>query len=172
MKPWEDPHSIWASQAAYFTWLRGSLRRMWTRFPVANAWKTSQCRANRSGGRAKWIGDCSRCGKPFAKSHLQIDHIHPAGSINCEEDIGPFILRLLSTSDNFRLVCKPCHKIITSMERFNFTDEQAEIHQRVMAFTKLSPIQQKTALTQLGLSSAGNASFRRRTYNLYLESEL
>ncbi len=173
MTPWTDPHSPWKTQAAFMTWLRGMLRRGWMRYPPANTWKKSMSRPAPRGHRAKRLGDCSQCGKAFAISKLQVDHIIPAGGLQNADDIGPFVLRLFTTSDNIRLVCHPCHTIITKMERFQCSEQEAKIHSKVIAFTKLKPGAQIHGLTILNCppEHLSNAAKRRRAYHSFCTTQ-
>lgn len=170
MTPWTDPHSPWKTQAAFMTWLRGMLRRGWMRYPPANTWKKSMSRPAPRGHRAKRLGDCSQCGKAFAISKLQVDHIIPAGGLQNADDIGPFVLRLFTTSDNIRLVCRPCHHTITQMERYGLTAGEAKIKAEVLKFTKLPPARQIITLNNHGCPRelTSNAAKRRKAYHDYL----
>lgn len=139
------------------------------RYPPANTWKKSMSRPAPSGHRAKRLGDCSQCGKAFAISKLQVDHVIPAGALQNAEDIGPFILRLFTTSDNIRLVCHQCHAIITKMERFQCSEAEAQIHSKVIAFTKLKPSEQTAILTrhECPPEHTRNGAVRRRAIHAW-----
>jgi hypothetical protein len=171
MTPWTDPHSPWTTQAAFMTWLRGMLRRGWTRYPTANAWKRAMSRPAPKGYRAKRVGDCCRCRGVFPISRLEVDHVDPAGALNTE-DIGTFVLRLFTTSDKMRLLCVPCHRIITSMERFKCTEREAIARAEVMIFVKLSPADQTFTLQSHGCPEhhLANAAKRRAAYQHFHET--
>lgn len=47
----------------------------------------------------------------------KVDHIDPAGSIKCWDDIGPFIKRLLCEEDGLQVLCRKCHDEKTQQER-------------------------------------------------------
>lgn len=173
MNIWEDPHSPWKSQAAYFTWLRGNLRRIWMRSPISNRFKSSLCRKPKpSDGvskRVKSVGDCSRCGKVFAKSSLEVDHVIPAGSIRCWEDVAGFVERLLGcASKHLRLICKPCHKIVTHAERYSCTEEDAINQKLAIEFSKLPAATQKAKLRQLKLPEGKNTKERKTIFTNHL----
>jgi hypothetical protein len=87
--------------------------------------------------RAKRVGDCSQCGKMFGISKLDVDHIIPAGSIKSWADYSGFIQRLLCGESNMRLVCKPCHLIISAAERFQLSPLAASTHLKAVKFSKL-----------------------------------
>ena len=169
MTPWLDKNSIWKTKPAYFSWLRGGLRRMWARHPLSIKFKNSQCRparpSDKLGARVKFAGKCARCEKWHAKSKLEVDHMEPAGSLQDWNDVGPFVQRLLGCSSaSLRLVCKPCHKVITHAERFACTEDEAIIQKRVILFSKLAAEDQRWELAHLGLPYGRNASERRTIY--------
>ena len=171
MEPWNDPHSIWKSQSAFFAFLRGQLRRSWTHYPISRKFKDGLCRTNRNGGRAKFVGDCAICNATLAKSHLQIDHVIPAGSIVSWETAGQFLKGLFTTSDNMRLVCKPCHHTITQMERYGMTETEAKTRAKVIKFTKLKPGAQILSLVHNDCPAhhLTNAAKRRAAYQHFLD---
>lgn len=173
MTPWSDPASPWKSQAAYFTWLRGMLRRAWTRHPLSIKFKNARCRpampADGFKKQVKQIGRCERCGNWFAKSKLEVDHIDPAGSLRDWEDVGPFVQRLLGCmSHTLRLVCKPCHDVITAAERFACSEEEAITKKEVIRFGKLPAADQKKELKKLGMPVGENTAERRSIYHQHL----
>lgn len=167
---WNDPNSIWKTQPAFFSYLRGNLRRLWVRYPVSTKFKTSMCRPNKGSGRARFVGNCSQCGVVRAKSHLEVDHIIPCGKLSTWDDVGPFLKRMITGSDNMRLVCHPCHKIITMQERFGIGTEEALIHSKVVEFSKKAPHVQKEILLKAGYDGihVKNAKVRRTNYHIHL----
>lgn len=171
--PWSDKNSPWKSQAAYFTWLRGGLRRLWMRNPISIKFKNSLCRkALPSDGfskQTKFVGQCARCGKWHAKSKLEVDHIEPAGALARWEDVEGFVRRLLgASSESLRLLCKPCHGIVTDAERFQCSEEESILRKRVILFSKLPAADQKVVLTQNSLPEGGNAKERRAIYYTHI----
>lgn len=174
MTPWTDPLSPWKSQAAYFTWLRGNLRRAWMRYPVSNTFKTKVCRKARPADgfskQVKFVGHCWRCNKLHPKSKLEVDHLHPAGELNAWNDVGSFIQRLLGcASDSLRIVCKPCHKIITHAERFKCTEAEAELQKKLIVFKKLPAAQQTALINRLFPSNdCSNSKNRAALYARHL----
>ena len=171
LEPWSDPHTIWQTQPAFFSWLRSQLRRSWTRYPISTNFKNAQCRRAPAGSRAKWVGTCSKCLGEFAKSHLQVDHIIPAGSLCSWEDVAGFTKRLYTTSNNLRLLCEPCHKTITQMDRHGIDEETWKKKQKLIEFSKLHAFRQREILFEANLPSEGNAKARIARYQQHLESQ-
>jgi len=66
------------------------------------------------GNRIKWVYQCQICLGYYPRKMVEVDHIHPCGSlIDIEKDAGPFILRMLCERNGLRILCTPCHLIIT-----------------------------------------------------------
>lgn len=119
IEPWEKYPSIWRNQTAFFTYLRGHLRLLWSRYPAKNEWKTAQMQAPPKGytGRAKSLGTCHYCKECFGKSALEVDHVQQAGQCNSWETAQQFLRNLLDCNDNWVLACSECHKIKSHQEK-------------------------------------------------------
>jgi len=70
--------------------------------------------------------------------------------------------------DSIRVVCKPCHRIVSYATRMNITFEEAAIEKEAIAFSKMSVSNQNTKLTKLKLDNGSNAKLRRQIYKEYL----
>lgn len=138
-EPWEHHPTIWKSQAAFFAYLRGGLRLIWSRYPPKLVWKKSQMVAPPKGytGRAKSMGACHYCKEMFAASHLEVDHVQQAGSCNSWETQAQFLKNLLDCNGNWVLACKPCHKVKSYAERTGTSFEDALLEKRVISTMKL-----------------------------------
>ncbi len=57
--------------------------------------------------------------KPFTtrRSNVDVDHIVPAGTLRCYEDINGFYERLWCPIEGLRVLCKPCHHEITHAKK-------------------------------------------------------
>lgn len=120
LEPWQSYPGIWKSPSAFFTYLRGSLRQIWSRYPAKLAWKQSLLTEQRPEGylgRGKKFGKCHYCQGWFTASALEVDHVSQAGSCNTWEQAYQFLHNLLDTNDNWVLACKPCHKAKSLAER-------------------------------------------------------
>lgn len=56
--------------------------------------------------------------------NVEVDHKEPCGSLLCEEDIGGFVTRLFCSRKKLRVLCKPCHLVITNKQREERKNEQ------------------------------------------------
>jgi len=84
--------SVWKTRAAFFSWLRGGLRRaVWEKYPPKLMFKNAQCLPPPEGytGKAKSGKPCALTGEWTGKSKLEVDHLVGEASLRCIEDIAP-----------------------------------------------------------------------------------
>lgn len=139
-EPWQCYPSIWKTEAAFWAYIRGSIRGgIWKRFPAKLEWKKQQMQPPPAGytGRAKSMGTCVYCGELFAASHLEVDHISQAGSCNSWESAVQFIQNLTDCDSNWCLACRPCHKVKSYAERTGMDFKAALIEKQVISTMKL-----------------------------------
>ena len=138
LEPWEKHPDLWKNQTAFFTYLRGHLRLLWSRYPAKNKWKDAQMVKPPKGytGRAKSMGKCYYCSEMFAKSHLEVDHVQQAGTCNSWETATEFLYKLLDCNDNWVLACKPCHKVKSLAEKRGISFEEASLEKRIIEICK------------------------------------
>lgn len=122
------------------------------KYPAARNYLNEKCRPAPQGMRAKQVCDCEICGKVMAKSHAEVDHIIPAGSITDFSEIEGFVRRLFCSMDGYQLLCEECHDIKTYADRFGCTFEEAKIEKLVVAFKKLKAPLQKKLLVEKGFN--------------------
>lgn len=168
MNPWEDPNSIWKTKAQYFTWLRGSLRKLWSDYPLRREWKKTELRPvtkqERAGGKfhpsTKNVGQCVFCKQWFPGSKLQVDHITSSDGCHSYETASTFLWHCCGlTSDMFQLACVPCHKIETFREAQGISFEQARTVKQAIAIQK--DLDDKQWLLSRNIPPASNAKARR-----------
>lgn len=120
-EPWGYEGSPWKDSVAFFTYLRGCLRKAWSRNPVKLELlkrERKQIENPNKGGRkgAKetvWGCRCAMCKKDFVMAKIEVDHIVEAGSLRRIEDIPGFVERLLFvTPSDLRTVCKECNSAL------------------------------------------------------------
>jgi len=129
MKKMWGKSSPWKTEAAFWTWVRGGLRRSaWNRHPVKlSILKEARYKAPIGvNGKDVWACRCAVCGEEKRQAECQVDHIIPAGSIKCIEDITPFVTKLLFVlPEDLRVVCKWCNSVLAYAERYGLTFEKA-----------------------------------------------
>jgi hypothetical protein len=144
--PWNDPASIWKTEAAFDAWIRGILRRGWSRFPLKSAkLKSERFRAPIGrNGKEVFAVKCEMCGETFKQSEIQVDHIVEAGSLRQEGGIDGFIQRLFPSQEGMQILCSTCHPIKTLANKNGITIEQAKTEKEVIRVCKL-PAAKQTA---------------------------
>ena len=170
---WEEYPEIWSTKSSYFSWLRGGLRRVWSKCPV----KIVFMQSNRfripspRGGNYKpvWGAVCELCEETFQQKDLQVDHGEEVGSLKDFEDLAGFTKRLLAPAEGtLRFVCKPCHKIHSHSQRFNLTFEEARVAKLVIAKMKLPVSEQKTILANYSVLEVdmSNSAKRKESFEI------
>lgn len=175
-EPWGEGHP-WKSSTAFFTYLRGCLRKAWMRHPVKlNLIKNQRKQIKNPNPRGNkptvWGFECELCNKDYVAKEGQVDHRVGAGKLTKTEDIQGFTERLLYvTEDDLRYICKSCHGIVTLSERRGISFEEAAVEKRVISFGKLKAAQQSDALTELKRSSPKTKKGRVELYREILSGE-
>ncbi|MGB2185074.1 MAG: hypothetical protein ACPH5P_00195 [Akkermansiaceae bacterium] len=163
--PWEEECSPWKNESEFWTWVRGQMRLcLWSRNPIKNAAKRAAAKPAPKGHRAKKVIQCCMCNDWLAQSKIEVDHIKPAGSLRSFDDIAPFARELLWPSEGVRMVCKPCHKIITYADRQKISVEEARAVKKAIAIMKLKKPQQIMWMKSEGIYTEKNSinSVKRR----------
>jgi len=173
IEPWEKYPHIWKSKAAFFTYLRGSLRKaVWNMYPPKLDFKNKNCYPPPEGmiTRAKSGVYCALSGEWVGKSKSEVDHVEGNVSLKDWEDILPFLehLCLRCEGDNLQLVTKEAHKIKSYAEKHNTSYEEAAIAKKTIAICKGDV---KLWLTNKGIDPASNAKLRRQQVLEVLKSD-
>ncbi len=139
-EPW-GPGTPWRNSVAWFTYLRGCLRKAWSRHPTRIAVVNKQRKQIENPGKGHrktvWGFDCSLCGNTFPIKECQVDHITPAGSLQKTSDIQGFVERLLYIrEEDLRLVCKNCNMSAAYAEKQGISFEEAACIKKVIKMEK------------------------------------
>ena len=105
------------SNSKFWGFIRSGLRAKWSRYPVKFEVLNSARRSAKNNPRAKWEFHCKQCEGWFLNKDVEIDHIIPCGTLRSYEDLPQFVEKLFCGADDLRVVCKPCHKLITKAEK-------------------------------------------------------
>ncbi len=133
---------VWKTESAFMSWLRGGIRRMWSKHPVRIEFmKQNRIRIPNpnKNGKAKevWGGVCALTGELTPQTSLEVDHKKGNHSLRSINDIQSFVESiLLVTFDDLQLVSKDAHKIKSYAEKYNMTFEQAKVHKEVIELCK------------------------------------
>lgn len=144
--PWEIPNSPWKDEKAYLNWLRGSIRRIWSRHPVRIAYKQSLRYKAPVGknGKEVWVCECELCGKQSRET--QTDHIHGGYGFKDWDSFTEWARMILWVSfDDIRELCIECHEIVTLSQRKGISFDEAFAQKEAIRMIK-----EKKCLTWLG----------------------
>lgn len=110
------------TESAFWSFIRSGLRqksRFWK--PITQC-KMSSRRAYKGPlKRQKFEYQCNECGEWFPEKKINVDHIKPAGSLNCANDLPGFVERLFCEVDNLQVLCTTCHDFKTKNEKYGIT---------------------------------------------------
>jgi len=140
-EPW-GAGTPWKNSVAFFTYLRGCLRKSWSNNPIKhNLIKKKRKQIPNPNPKGKkntvWGFDCEICGGEFVMSLCQVDHIVPAGSLQKTEDIQGFVERLLYvTEEDLRLVCKDCNSVLALAEKQGISLDRARAEKEAIRLEK------------------------------------
>ena len=187
LEPWQQCPTVWKTQPAFFAWMRGQMRRAWSRHPVKIAYM-SQHRVRAPLGKKTvknpdglvWGCECEHCHELFKQTECEVDHIDGAGSFKGWEDFEAWMHKLMHINfDSIRVLCKECHRTISYAERMGYTFEEAKLEKEVIAFTKGRVDMQKSTITALSLELGfkgtppmSNAKERRTSMKYLLQVKL
>ena len=106
------------TESAFWSFIRSALRQK------SRWWKPiSQCKLNAKRAykgpnkRQKFEYKCAECKNWFPEKQINVDHIKPAGSLNCAQDLPGFVDRLFCEQENLQVLCKTCHDEKTKLEK-------------------------------------------------------
>ena len=106
------------SEAAFWSFIRSALRQK------SRWWKPiSVCKLNARrdykgvSKRQKYEYQCKKCKKWYPEKQVNVDHVLPAGSLNCADDLPGFVERLFCEQDNLQVLCVSCHDKKTLKEK-------------------------------------------------------
>jgi hypothetical protein len=143
-KPWLVPESPWKSESAFWNWIRGVLRKGWSKHPVKHLYiQSKRKRAVNTNPKSAsrfpevWAIDCELCGKTCKMGDVEVDHKTMAGSLTALEHIKDYAERLfLVDFDSIRVLCKPCHKIVSYAQSEGVSFEEAQLQKKVIEICK------------------------------------
>ena len=106
------------TESMFWSMLRSALRqksRWWK--PIGECKKLAQRAYKGPNKRQKWEYECSKCKGWFKSDQVNVDHIEPAGSLNCSNDLPAFVDTLFCEQENLQVLCKTCHDQKTQLEK-------------------------------------------------------
>lgn len=171
---------IWKTRAAFFSFVKGILRKGWNHHPAKieyiNSHREQIPNPNPKGKKPTvWGGTCEVCGGKFPSSEMEVDHIlEETAKLTKLEDIQLCAEKLLVVEDtDLRWICKGCHAANTLAQKLGISFQEALVEKKVIAFKKLSSVEQIKVLTEeVKLASIpSNAAKRVDAYRKFLKGE-
>lgn len=162
-KPWEWYPHIWKTEASFWSYLRGGLRRgLWEKSPIKLDFKNKNVSKPPDDytGRAKTGSYCALTGEWVGKSASEVDHKEGNVSLLSEEDILDFIKHLVPPPDSLQLVGKEAHKTKSYAERQGISFEEAAATKKAIQIEKEKRVNE--TLEGLGITPESNATKRRK----------
>jgi 5-methylcytosine-specific restriction endonuclease McrA len=108
------------TESAFWSFIRSALRqksRWWK--PVSECKQKVKRAYKGTNKRQKFEYQCNHCKNWYAEKNINVDHIIPAGTLTCANDLPGFVERLFCEVDNMQCLCTECHNIKTKNERKN-----------------------------------------------------
>lgn len=106
------------TESAFWGMLRSALRqksRWWK--PIEEAKKLARRTYKGPNKRQRWEYQCAECKEWFKDKEVNVDHIIPAGSLKCYEDLAEFVRKLFCEVKDLQVLCTTCHNKKTQDER-------------------------------------------------------
>ena len=106
------------TESAFWSFIRSGLRqksRYWK--PITECKMKSRRAYKGPNKRQKFEYKCKSCNEWFQYKQINVDHICPAGSLNCAQDLPGFVERLFCEQDNLQVLCTECHNVKTQNEK-------------------------------------------------------
>lgn len=138
-----DKNNIWKNDTQFYTWLRGGIRKVWSSHPLKhNLLKSKVVRVvndnPKSMKRFPMVNKlkCEVCKDLFPQSMVEVDHRYGgSNTLKCSDDVAEFIFNILYvTSEDLRVVCKDCHKILSYQQKHEIKDfNKAKIEKYIIS---------------------------------------
>lgn len=106
------------TESQFWSFIRSALRqksRWWK--PITECKMKSRRAYKGTNKRQRFEYQCNECKEWFPEKKINVDHIVPAGSLNCAADLPGFVERLFCEIDNLQVLCESCHNIKTKNEK-------------------------------------------------------
>lgn len=106
------------STSRFYGFLRSALRSAYNRYPPK--WEVLKQASRPYSGpdkRKKTEYQCAICSNWYSSKDISVDHIIPAGSLLSLEDLPGFCARLFCSKEDLRVLCNPCHAVVTLAQR-------------------------------------------------------
>ena len=140
--PWLVPGVPWKTESAFWVWVRGILRKGWSRHPVKieyiNLNRKQIVNPNPKGKKPTvWGMTCMQCGKDTVQSNIEIDHVGDNASFTGLHDVESYVKHLfLVDFESLESCCKKCHSIRSNAQNKGISFEESAIDKEVIRIMK------------------------------------
>lgn len=165
---WEKYPSIWKTQSAYMSWVRGGIRRsLWNHHPIKLEFMRSKTimientnpRSSKRFPEVKGC-KCELCDGIFKITECEVDHKTGNHSLKDMDDLRGFIEAIIEIDfDDLQMVCKECHKTKSYADKYEITFNEAKATR--MAIAIVNSKKDKHWLEQRGIVPASAQAKRR-----------
>ena len=161
------------TQAQMMSIIRGAVRDKWSYADVKLAYLLKGVEPDHNPNtRRRFKVTCEKCKEDFSKGDIQIDHVVGEHSLKSIEDFHSFVESILYVNfDGLRRLCVPCHDLVTAMERYSLSEEEAILFKQMTAWEAANDTaERKQWLMDKGFKSSevSNHDKRRECYLNYL----
>lgn len=114
------------TESSFWSFIRSALRqksRFWK--PILQVKHASRRAYKGPNKRQKFEYLCKSCLLWFPDKKINVDHIQPAGSLNCAADLPGFVERLFCEKENLQVLCTHCHDIKSKEDKLNKNDTKS-----------------------------------------------
>lgn len=169
MKLWELYPSIWKTESAFLSWIRGGVRRsLWNRHPLKLEFiKQNRIKIPNPNPKGKvtevWGATCALTGVTLPLKDMEVDHKTGNHSLKTINDIQSFVSGIvLITIDDLQFVSKEAHKVKSYAEKQGISFEQALAEKQAIAISKRPVAEVRAWLEERNINPASTAAARRQ----------
>lgn len=142
--PWQEDGNPWHNEAKFITWIRGVLRKGWSKHPLKLEYiKRNRKRIKNPNPKASvrfpevWGMTCEQCGKDHLQANIEIDHRGEQGTFTTMSEIENYARHLfMITYEDIRAVCTQCHKAISYSQKSGMSFEDSVLEKKVIQYIK------------------------------------
>jgi hypothetical protein len=171
-QPWTVPGVPWKNESSFWVWVRGILRKGWSRHPVKIEYIrlnrkriTNPKEKSRKAHPTVWGMTCEICQKEHAQGDIEIDHKGDSATFTGLGDTESYVKHLYMVDfESLRALCKPCHKIVNHSQRMGVSFSEAAVLKKVVASMKLKVDVQQALLSGYGFNGCTNAAKRKKAW--------
>ena len=171
-----ENQDVWKTRSAFFSWLKGVLRRGWSKSPVRlkHLKKRAMRVPNtnpRSMKRFPFVNayKCEVCQQVFKQNEVEVDHIlEETASLTSLDDVRSCVEKLLVVADSdLRILCKGCHSVVSLSQKLGISFEEAKVEQYIISLLKSETMYRKF-IKENNLPHGRNKDVRRSIIREYL----